>query len=283
MRFKSRVVVITGASMGIGEAMAQAFLAEGARVVLVSRDLERVEAARARLGRVPVNDNDTLAFACDVRRREQIDALLQAALQRFGRVDIWINNAGHGLLDSVALMNMEQCRSMFETNLFGAIQCMQAVVPVMRRQGGGTIVNVSSVAGHITVPGMAAYSATKFALNAISKAARVELKRDRVHVLTVCPGYIATDFAINAIKGADRQRLGPASRRGISAERVARATLDGVAKRKREIIVPWHDRLLIKFYQLLPSVMEWGMARMLRPADQVIAEAIAARPETDRK
>src|SRR5215469_16992498 len=122
---QNEVVVITGASMGIGEAVARAFVDEGGRVVLSSRDLNRVEEARNRIG-IPER---TAAVACDVRDRAQIDALVLASKDLFGKIDVWINNAGYGMLDSVASMSMEECRRMFETNLFGAIECMQAVAP----------------------------------------------------------------------------------------------------------------------------------------------------------
>ena len=102
---------------------------------------------------------------------------------------------------------------------------MQAVIPVMRQQGLGTIINISSVAGHVPLPFHAAYSATKFALNAIGKAAGVELKKDGIHVLTVCPGYVRTDFGANAVQGRELKRVRPGSVRGISADRVARAPL----------------------------------------------------------
>ena len=272
MQLEGKVAVVTGASMGIGEAIAKLFATQGAGVVLTSRDVQRAEAARHRIAHF----DRTLAVACDVRRRPDLEALLAATLARFGRVDIWINNAGHGLLDSVSDMKMADCRSMFDTNLFGAIEAMQVVVPQMKQQGGGVIANISSVAGHIGVPYLAAYSATKFALNAMGKAARLELKGSGVHILTVCPGYIATDFSANAIKGADRQRISWA-RRGISPERVARAVLRGCLRRKREVVVPWRDHIFIKLYQLCPILVEWSMARALLPADQVIAEQQALR------
>ena len=122
--------------------------------------------------------------------REEIDRVLGLTLHHFKRVDVWINNAGHGLLDSVAQVDMHACHDLFETNFFGAVSAMQAVIPVMKQQGGGAIINISSVAGHIPLPFHASYSATKFALNAIGKAAGVELKKDGIHVLTVCPGYV---------------------------------------------------------------------------------------------
>ncbi|MGH8701080.1 MAG: SDR family NAD(P)-dependent oxidoreductase, partial [Burkholderiales bacterium] len=137
--------------------------------------------------------------------------------------------------------------------------------------------NISSVAGHISVPYSGIYSASKHALNAVGRAARMELQGSGVNVLTVCPGYVATDFAVNAVKGNERKRLGAAARRGISAERVARAVLRGYLAGKREIVVPWKDHLAIKLYQVAPRLIERIMTGMLRPAEQVIAEAQAAR------
>jgi short-subunit dehydrogenase len=260
MEMDGKVVVVTGASMGIGEAIAKIFADAGASVVLLSRDAGRGEAARLRVG----HTDRTLALACDVRNREEIDRALALALRRFDRVDVWVNNAGVGIRDTVADMQASAVRELFETNFFGAIACMQAVIPAMRKAGGGTIVNISSVAGHIPVPSMALYSASKFAMNALGKAARLELKRDRIHVLTVCPGYVNTDFGAHVV--ADRQgrsNVRPQSVRGITAERVARAAYRGYRHQKREVIVPWSMIPVIKLYQLFPGLVEWGMGRVL--------------------
>jgi short-subunit dehydrogenase len=197
MKLQGKVAVVTGASMGIGEAVAALFVKEGARVAISSRDLPRAEAARQRIA----STDRTLALACDVRRRADLEALLKTTVDRFGRVDIWVNNAGHGLVDSIENMSMADCRAMFDTNLFGAIEAMQLAIAQMKRQGGGTIVNVSSVAGHIAVPYMAAYCATKAALNQMGRAARMELRGTGVNVMTVCPGFVSTSFSANAIKG----------------------------------------------------------------------------------
>src|SRR3984957_16282853 len=260
MELAGKVAVITGASMGIGEAIAKTFTDNGASVVLLSRDAGRVEAARSRVG----HTDRTLALACDVRHREEIDRAIGLTLHHFQKIDVWVNNAGHGLLDSVSQMQMAACREMFETNFFGAVAAMQAVIPVMRQQSGGTIINVSSVAGHVPLPFHAAYSATKFALNAIGKAAGVELKNDRIHILTVCPGYVRTAFGDNAVQGNELKRVRPKSVRGITAERVARATLQGYRKQKREVIVPWTMYAPQKLYQLFPALVERAMERMAK-------------------
>jgi short-subunit dehydrogenase len=260
MELDSKVVVVTGASMGIGEAIAKEFAQQGASVVMLSRDTARAEAARTRVG----FPDRTIALSCDVRNAEEIDRVLALTLHHFKRVDVWVNNAGHGLIDSVAQMEMHACQDMFATNFFGAVSAMQAVIPVMRQQGGGTIINISSVAGHIPLPFHAAYSATKFALNAIGKGAGVELKKENIHVLTVCPGFVDTAFGENAVRGNERKRVRPASARGVSAERVARATLRGYLKQKKEVIVPWTMHFPVKLYQIFPALVEWGMAKMAK-------------------
>ena len=253
-----KVAVITGASMGIGEAIAKLFADEGAKVVLLSRDAGRVEAARARIG----SPERTVALSCDVRHREDIDRAIGLTLHHFQRIDIWVNNAGHGLFDSVAQMEMPVFRDMFDTNFFGTIAAMQAVIPVMQQQAGGTIINISSVAGHIPLPFHAGYSATKFAMNAMGKAADIELTKEGIHVLTVCPGYVRTAFGENAARGREIKTVRPGSVRGITAERVARATLHGYLKQKREVIVPWTMHIPVKVYQLFPGLVAWFMVRM---------------------
>lgn len=260
MDLSGKVVVITGASMGIGEAIAEVFAGKGASVVLLSRDAGRAEAARARVG----HPERTLALSCDVRNREEIDRVLSLTLHHFKRIDVWVNNAGHGLLDSVAELDMVACRETFDTNFFGTVAAMQAVIPVMKRQGSGTIINISSVAGHIPLPFHAVYSATKFAMNAFGKSAGMELRGSGVQVMTVCPGYVRTDFGANALRGKEVKLVRPSSVRGISAERVARATLRGYAKRKREVIVPWWMHLPVRIYQHFPGFVEWAMVKMVR-------------------
>jgi short-subunit dehydrogenase len=260
MEIDGKVVVVTGASMGIGEAIAKVFADAGASVVLLSRDASRAEAARQRVGHL----DRTLAMACDVRNRADIDRALEAALDRFHRVDVWVNNAGVGIRDSVVEMQASAVRELFETNFFGVIACMQVVAPAMRKnKEGGDIINISSVAGHIPVPFMALYSASKFALNALGKGARLEQKRDSINVLTVCPGYVSTEFGAHVV--ANRQvTVRPPSVRGITPERVARAAYHGYRKRRREVVVPWTMIPAIKLYQLFPGVVEWVMAKAIR-------------------
>ena len=268
MKLQGKVAVITGASMGIGEAIAKLFLQEGGKLVLCARDLARTEAAAQRIGGTVEN---ILCLTCDVGKRDQVDALMQAAVKRFGRIDILVNNAGFGLNDSVEKLNMSQLRQMFDTNFFGMLECMQSALPIMRRQGSGDIVNISSVSGHISTPYMGGYAASKHAMQAIGMAARMELKRHNINVVTICPGYIATDFAKNMIKGSQPERVGGSVRYGASADVVARVAFKAVLKRKRQAVTPWFYWIAIKLYQNAPGLVERQIRKSLRPTSQVLA------------
>lgn len=245
--------------MGIGEALSVAFLAEGARVVMSSRNFDALDKARIRVGSL----DRTVAIVCDVRDPSHIQSLIHQTLDQFGKLDTWVNNAGYGLLDSVASMSMEECRRIFDTNLFGAIECMQAVIPIFKEQASGTIINVSSLVGHLPVPHLGAYSATKHALNAISEAARLELEGSGIRVLSVCPGRIQTQFGINTVRGSEGKRLGERFQRGISVERCARAILRGYFRGSREVFVPWHAGVIAHLYEVFPAVVEFALRRML--------------------
>lgn len=266
MKLQGKVAVIAGASMGIGEAIAKLFLAEGAKLVLCSRDFERTKAAAARIGA----GENALSVACDVSRRDQVDALAQAAAGRFGRIDIWVNNAGYGLNDSIEKTDMTELRRMFDTNFFGTMECMQAAIPIMRRQGGGDIVNISSVSGHIATPYMGGYGATKHAMQAIGMAARMELKRHNINVVTICPGYIATDFSKNMNQGSQPQRVSAAVRYAVGPEVVARDTLKAVLRRKRQAMTPWFYWIFVKLYQNAPGFVEGRIRKSLRPTSQLL-------------
>lgn len=260
MKLQGQVAVITGGSMGIGEAIGNLFVQEGAHVVLCSRDAARCEEARRRIGQL----ERTSAVACDVRDRASIDALVSAVLARHGRIDLWINNAGYGLLDATETLDLNAAREMFDTNLWGAVQCMQAVIPVMKQQRSGVIANISSGAGYVGVPYMPAYCASKHALNAFSHASRLELESHGISVVSICPGYVQTAFGANAVKGSESRRVGGSTRHGITVERVARAVLKGCLKKSREVAVPWHYRPIFMLYNIWPGLIEFGLRRSVR-------------------
>jgi NADP-dependent 3-hydroxy acid dehydrogenase YdfG len=187
MQIEGAVVVVTGASSGIGAATSRLAAARGARVVLAARRRDRIESLAAELP-------DAVAVPTDVTDADQVQSMVEAAVEQYGRVDVLVNNAGQGLHVPVEQIALDDLRAVFELNVVAALAAIQAVVPVMRRQGGGSIVNVSSGTTLFTPAGTGGYAATKAALNVLSAVARAELADDGIVVSTIYPFITATEF-----------------------------------------------------------------------------------------
>lgn len=230
MDLLGKVMIVTGASSGIGEATARAAARAGAQLVLAARRGERLEALAEEIG------GDALVVPTDMRDLEQVRRLVEEARDHFGRVDVLVNNAGQGLHVPVEKIAIEDLAAIVELNVYGALVAMQAVIPLMREAGGGAIVNVSS--GTTRMPaavGTAGYAASKAALNTLSRAAREELAVDGIVVSTVYPFITATEFH-------ETLRAGAGPRRGLgfepdSAEKVAQTILDLIANGEPEAVL----------------------------------------------
>jgi len=242
--------------MGIGEAIARRFAADGASVALAARSRDKLEALAREL------PSEAIVVQADMSQPEEVRAMVARTVEHFGRLDILVNNAAVGMYASVAEMKPEQFERLVATNWLGPVHAIQAVVPHMKRQGGGSIVNISSVAGKVALPWMGAYCASKFALNALSDSLRMELRSENIHILSVCPGRVQTPFTQNAYRDFSTRPLYPG---GISAERVARAVLRAVHRRKREIVVPASNRLFGWLHGLFPGLVERAIVLVLRP------------------
>ena len=218
------VVVITGASAGIGRATAVRFASEGAALVLAARSLERLQRLAERLEqRFAV---ETLVVPCDVRQREQVDALVEAAIARFGRIDVLVNNAGYGLYGRIEDTPEAAFRDVLETNVLGVHHAIRAVLPHMRRQGAGHIVNVGSVVGKRSWPYHGAYAASKFALTGLTQALRGELAGSGVSATLVLPASTDTEFFANAPSYSSEYvpaPLGPVQTPGQVARAIVRS------------------------------------------------------------
>jgi len=182
-----RVWFITGASRGLGALIARAALDDGNAVVAAGRN---VEAIVERLGESPA----LLPVALDVTSEAQAKAAVEAAVAKFGRIDVLINNAGFGLLAAVEESSDADVRRMYDTNVFGLLNVTRAVLPVMRKQRGGHVMNMSSIGGYRAAAGFGVYSSTKFAVEGITEALHAELKPLGIHATVVEPGYFRTDF-----------------------------------------------------------------------------------------
>ncbi|MFM0012589.1 oxidoreductase [Paraburkholderia sediminicola] len=182
-----RVWFITGATRGLGALIAQAALADGNAVVATGRN---VAAITERFGHSPA----LLPVALDVTDEAQANAAVQAAVERFGRIDVLVNNAGFGLLGAIEESSDADVRRMYDTNVFGLLNITRAVLPVMRAQRAGHVINMSSIGGYRSVAGFGAYCSTKFAVEGLTEALRAELKPLGIHATVVEPGYFRTDF-----------------------------------------------------------------------------------------
>jgi NAD(P)-dependent dehydrogenase (short-subunit alcohol dehydrogenase family) len=190
----TKTVFITGASAGFGRHFAEEALRRGYNVVATARRLDRLEALAARA------PDRVLAVGVDVDRPDTIATAVDAAVKRFGRIDVLINNAGYGLVGALEETPAEEWQAVFRTNLFGAVETTRAVLPVMREQGSGVIVNISSMGGQLSFAGFSAYSATKFALEGLSEALAEEVKAMGIKVMIVEPGAFRTDFAGGSLR-----------------------------------------------------------------------------------
>ncbi|HEY9233037.1 MAG TPA: SDR family NAD(P)-dependent oxidoreductase [Blastocatellia bacterium] len=190
-KLNGQVVVITGASAGIGEATTRMLARDGATVVLVARRKERLDSLKAE---IEAAGGRALAIAADVTDATGRERIVGETLAAFGRIDALVNNAGYGQRGPIEMVSLEAIRENFETNLFSLIALTQLVIPVMRRQASGRIVNISSVAGRIARPLSSVYDATKHALEAISDGLRGELAPFGIQVVIIEPGFIMTEF-----------------------------------------------------------------------------------------
>jgi NADP-dependent 3-hydroxy acid dehydrogenase YdfG len=198
-----KVIVITGASSGIGAALAELVSGQGARVVLIARREKELRAVAERCR------PNALALVADVTRREEVEGALAASLARFGRVDVWVNNAGQGITRLVSELSDEDFDEMMRINVKSALYGMQAVLPHFREHGRGHIINVSSMLGRLPFAVVrSGYSAAKHALNALTANLRMELRAEYpgIHVTSVHPGVVATDFGVHARHGGTDSR-----------------------------------------------------------------------------
>lgn len=215
---ENSVIVITGASSGIGAATARAAAQAGARVVLAARREERIKELAGEL-------SGSIAVRCDVTKQEQIDALVQTALHEFGRIDVLINNAGQGLQSTTEQIDLEDFRSVLELNLVAPLAMMQAVLPTMRQQHLGTIINISSGTTFADVPGTGGYVATKIALERLSAIARNELDGTGITVSTMIPFATSTEFLASIRAGRAEAEAMTAGAQFDTPEQVADAIL----------------------------------------------------------
>lgn len=252
-RLQGKLVVITGASGGLGKEIAIQTAKQGARVVLLARRMDQLEALRHML--IKTYKIEAYAFQLDVANLNAVKDVFSQIARDVGEVDVLVNNAGYGVFKEAIETDSAEAKAMFDVNVLGLVACTSSVLPMMKRRKLGHIINVASQAGKMATPKSSLYSATKFAVLGYSNALRMELKKDHVFVTTVNPGPIATDFfetadeSGNYIKSMEKIILKP--------EAVAGKIVAAMLTNKREINLPgWMD-FTSKLYNLFPKTVEF--------------------------
>jgi 3-oxoacyl-[acyl-carrier protein] reductase len=214
---KDKVAVVTGGTRGIGYSIAQALLAEGAKVYICGRDGGFLKQALEGLHKN--GDGRVEGTVADVRHYDECRKVIHAAAERFGGIDILVNNAGIGIFKPVDQLTPEEWDATIQTNLSGVFYCCRVVIPLMRKRGGGYIFNISSLAGINPIPAGSAYNASKFGLNGFSEAMMQDIRHDGIRVSYIMPGSVDTDFA--AAPGAKSRETWK-----LTGEDIAKAVID---------------------------------------------------------
>jgi short-subunit dehydrogenase len=255
MQIRNKVVLITGASEGIGAACAAEFAKCGAKLSLTARSEEGLRKAAAFAG-AP----GALITAGDITDDAHRRNLVARTLERFGSIDILINNAGMGLYIPSWHVPMEEARHLIELNFFAPLALTQLVVPQMRQRRSGMIVNVGSIAGKVSLPWMTLYSVSKYALSSLTDGMRMELRRDKISAMIVCPGYVKTGFQQHVRAGQPPEGVIKGRRFAIEAPQCAASIRRGVERDARTVVAPPALWLLVLASRVFPRIVEGRLA-----------------------
>ncbi len=254
MRIQDRIILVTGASEGIGRACVEEFRRRGAKVALVARNQQKLEEA--------ASPND-LVIAADLLQPDARQEAVRRCIEYFGRLDILVNNAGCGLSAPAWRAGMPQVRLLYELNFFAALELSQLAASHMQSRRSGMIVNIGSVAGKVAMPWFSLYSSTKFALDALTSGLRMELESFGIHTMLVCPGFVQTEFHNHTLGGPPpgHERRGRPGE--ITAGQCAVAIADGIERNARTIVTPRKAWLLIAASRLFPATVDRLLARTI--------------------
>ncbi len=259
MTYPQKVAFITGASSGIGKACAYEFYRHGYSVVLFARRKERLEAIAHDLKKSG-SGGEILVLPGSVTDRVRVFEAVREAERKLGRIDVLINNAGAGLNAMFETMDPVDFQKVYDLNVMGTIHCSQAVIPIMKPQKSGTIVNVTSVIGKRGVPSRNAYCSAKFAVEGLSESIRSELVPYGIHVMVARPARTDTEFFDAEPQGQDW--LESSGQKRVPAEIVAREIYQGVIKGKREITLSVGVRFMLFLNSFLPGLIDWIVLRI---------------------
>jgi dehydrogenase/reductase SDR family member 7B len=263
MEYANKVVWITGASSGIGEALAYEFAKAGARLILSGRNIKELE----RVGSA-CTESGAESFVCplDLSVPPSIMQALEQVNSRFGRVDYLVNNGGISQRSTILETSIEVDRRIMEVNYFGSITITKAVLPIMIKNGGGHIIIISSIVGKFSVPVRSAYCASKHALHGFFDTLRLELADKNVKVTIVCPGRIHTNVSINALEGDGKQHgiMDAGQEKGMPVKKCAKKIMRAIHNKRREIHIGFAESSLAEVRRFWPWLFFW-IAKRVNP------------------
>lgn len=257
MPLKDKIVVITGASSGIGKAAAIEFAKRGAKLAIVSRRKEKLEELQKSLEQF---STEVLVCPCDVSDKEAVKKMSDVVLEKFGKIDILVNNAGFAIYGMVTNLTIEQIESQMQTNYFGMMYCTKNFLPILQQQNSGHIVNVASVAASFGLPGITPYCASKFAMLGFSEGLKHELKGTNIGVTVVSPIMVRTNF-FDHESFAKMPKYSPTS---LDPKTVASAIIRASESSRLEIIVPGIVRIGVWLKHTIPFVINPIMGAAFR-------------------
>jgi short-subunit dehydrogenase len=250
---KGKVVIITGASSGIGEALARRLHAEGARLSLAARRMDRLAALEKELG-----GPDILSLETDVSKEDDCRQLIQKTVEKYGRIDVLINNAGISMRAGFDDVELDVLRKLMDVNFWGTVYGTKFALPWLLRSKG-SVVGIISIAGHVGLPGRTGYAASKFAVRGFLDTLRIEYLKRGLHVLVVAPGFTTSEIRLTALNARGNQQ-GETPRdetRMMSAESCAKHILKALKKRKRSVVLTfWEGKLSVFLGKWWPSLLD---------------------------
>ncbi len=251
---KNKVIVITGASSGIGKALAFEAAKRGAHIVIAARNAEKLEEVANQIKQF---NTQLLCLQTDVSREDDCKTLIAKAIEKFGRIDVLINNAGISMRALFEHTDLSVIKQLMDINFWGMVYCTKYALPELLKTKG-SVVGVSSIAGYKGLPGRTGYSASKFAMQGFLEALRIENLKKGLHVLIACPGFTASNIRNTAL-AADGSTQGESPRNEaemMSAGQVATYILDAVVNRKRSLVLTRQGKLTVLLNKLIPGKLD---------------------------
>lgn len=252
--FKDKVVIVTGASSGIGEAVAREFAANGSKVMLAARSDKRLEAI---VSQIRSRNYEASFLKTDVSVEADCKALVEKTVEKYGTIDILINNAGVSMRASFNNVDLSVLHTLMNVNFWGTVYCTKYALPYLLANKG-SVVGVSSIAGFHGLPGRTGYSASKFAIIGFMETIRIEYLKKGLHVMVISPGFTSTEIRMHALTADGKEQgFSPKDEENlVSPEYVAKWVLKGIRKKRRNIILTWEGKLTALFQRIIPNIVD---------------------------